>query len=478
MVARTLVPPWRRMGFRIAGTIILALLAIQSLNLLAFHFAPRLGPHPYGARLLAKILAAEAPRVFSAPPGAVTPADASAAQLITLRRVDGFEGGRAIDEGTPYDLRLLAATLKARAPEIVEVRFTDEFPFPFHVLNLFGLARPPPPGLGGGPVVALDDAGPDVGYFGPLNLALRGPSNAWAIVGDARDDGFPRATLPLVSLLASLLAIFALAQGFAARETRPLRALAETAERIGRDRGHARAPLGGSHEVAALGEAFNRMQDRIAAFLDERRLMLAALSHDLRTPLTRMRLAAREIADQGQREELIAEIEEMSQLIEATLRFARDDADDEPRRATDLAILAQSLCDDVADHGGRALYHGPDHCILDLQPLALKRALANVIENACKFGEQAEVTLSDLGDATTIDILDRGPGIAPDLREEAFAPFRRLETGESRPGSGLGLTIARDAVLAQGGDIRLENRESGGLRVTIFLPRGAETRAS
>jgi signal transduction histidine kinase len=344
-----------------------------------------------------------------------------------------------------------------------------------------GLGRPPPPGpggaQGGASVVPLDESGPDVGYFGPLHLALRGPSDRWILVGYARESGLVLA-FPLMSLLASLLAIFALAQNFAARETRPLRALAETAERIGRDRGHARAPLGGSHEVVALGEALNRMQDRIAAFLDERRLMLAALSHDLRTPLTRMRLAAREIPDPDQREELIAEIEDMRQLVEATLRFARDDADDEPRRATDLAVLAQSLCDDVADHGGQAVYRGPNHCILDLQSLALKRALANVIENACKFGEQAEVFLSESGDSATIEIQDRGPGIPPQLREEAFAPFRRLETGENRPGSGLGLTIARDAVLAQGGDIRLADSDSGGLRVTIVLPRGAGTAPS
>jgi len=466
-----LVPPWRRMGFRIAVTIILALLAIQSLNLLAFRFAPRPGPRPYSARVIAKILAAEAPRAFAAPPGPVAVADPGAARLITLRRVERFDGGRAIDSRAPDDLRALAATLKARAPEIVEIRDAADVPFPFGWFALLGLGPPgPPPGFASPEGAALDETSPDVGYFGPLEFALRESSGAWLIVGDAREPGFVRA-FPLMSLLASLLAVFVLAQIFAGRETRPLRALAETAELIGRDRGHVRAPLGGSHEVTAVGEALNRMQDRIAAFLDERRLMLAALSHDLRTPLTRMRLAAREIPDPAQRRELIAEIEEMRQLVEATLRFAREDADDEPRRATDIAVLAQSLCDDIADHGGHAVYHGPDHCILDAQSLALKRALANVIENACKFGEQAEVTLADLGDAARIEIADRGPGVPADLREEVFAPFRRLETGETHSGSGLGLTIARDAVLAQGGSIRLGDGDSGGLRVTILLPR-------
>jgi signal transduction histidine kinase len=482
-----MVLPWRRMGFRIAMTIVVALVAIQGLNLLAFRLAPRLAPHPLGVRRLADMIAAEAPRAFAAAPGAVGIADPEAARVLTLRRVEGFSGGRVIDHGLPYDLQALAATLKARAPEIAEVRLADDFPFAFRLLGLLGWGPGGPrprPEQAGAPVAPLDDAGPDVGYFGPLRFALRGPSNAWAMVGDARDDGIwsPRAALPLISLLTSLLAIFALAQWFARRETRPLRALAETAERIGRDRGHERArlvPLGGSHEVMALGDALNRMQDRIAAFLDERRLMLAALSHDLRTPLTRMRLAAHAIADPAQRAELIAEIEEMTLLVESTLRFARDDAADEPRRATDLAILAQSLCDDVNDRGGRASYRGPDRCILDLQPLAIKRALTNVIENACKFGEAAELELEDRGDAATIEILDRGPGIPPELREEAFTPFRRLETSaENRPGSGLGLTIARDAILAQGGDIRLENRESGGLRVAIRLPRGGEAHTS
>jgi signal transduction histidine kinase len=175
------------------------------------------------------------------------------------------------------------------------------------------------------------------------------------------------------------------------------------------------------------------------------------------------------------RGELIGDIEEMRMMVEAALRFARDDAADEARRPTDLAVLAQSLCDDRGDRGERADYRGPDHCIVTLQPLAVKRALANVIDNAWKFAGGVEVELQDLGANVALAVADRGPGIKPEMREEAFAPFRRLEgEGETRPGAGLGLAIARDAILAQGGEIRLESNTPRGLIVAIRLPRTSE----
>jgi signal transduction histidine kinase len=491
------VSPWRRTDFRIAATIFVALIATQALNFMVFHFAP-LPERPFlGARALAEALAAESAHAFAAGLGAVTPANPRTARLLTLRRPDTFDGGRTIDANAPFDLQILAAALRARMPEVLEIRTLDEGPGLVAHLAVLFMGPPFPPIVSPGPTQlrsegrsptveptgvngdaltpALGAGVPDVAYFGPLRLALRGPADAWLLVDDAqvsRHSG-RLALLPLTSLVVMFLAVIAVAQWLAARETRPLRALAKAAEQIGRDRGHVRAPhQGGSHEVAALGEALDRMQDRIQAFLDERRLMLGALSHDLRTPLTRMRLAVTTLDNTELQAEMIAEIEEMRMMVESALRFAHDDAADEPRRPVDLAVLAQSLCDDIGDRGGRADYSGPNHCVIEIQPLSVKRALANIIENADKFAGGAEVNLSDSGESVTVAVADHGPGIRPEQAEAAFAPFRRLEyAGEARPGAGLGLTIARDAILAQAGEIRLEPNEPQGLRVVIRLPR-------
>jgi signal transduction histidine kinase len=201
--------------------------------------------------------------------------------------------------------------------------------------------------------------------------------------------------------------------------------------------------------------------------------MLAAISHDLRTPLTRLRLFAEYVSDQQQRALVLNDIEEMEQMLRASLTFAGDEAHREPHSRVDIAALLISLCDTMSDAGGDVSYEGPDHAELPCQPVAIRRALSNVIDNACKYGEEARVRLSEHVDLIEITIADRGPGIPADQVEQAFAPFRRLEASRNRGsgGVGLGLAIARDVVHGHGGSIALEAHQPAGLLVRVRLPK-------
>ncbi|MBI5165852.1 MAG: two-component sensor histidine kinase, partial [Magnetospirillum sp.] len=220
--------------------------------------------------------------------------------------------------------------------------------------------------------------------------------------------------------------------------------------------------------------AFNRMQARIRRFVDDRTQMLAAISHDLRTPITRLKLRAEFVEDDEQRTRMLADLDEMERMIAATLAFARDDAAREERRPVDLAALAHGLIEDAAAAGAAATSGGLDSLVMDSRPMACKRALANLIDNAVKYGGHVALTVeADAGEARFL-IDDGGPGIPEADRERVFAPFVRLESSRNRDtgGSGLGLSVARAAIRAQGGDIRFGDRPGGGLRVTVTLPRG------
>jgi signal transduction histidine kinase len=252
------------------------------------------------------------------------------------------------------------------------------------------------------------------------------------------------------------------------RVTRPLRAFAAAADRLGVDVGAPPLPETGGREVRTAARAFNRMQERLRRFVEDRTLMLGAISHDLRTVLTRLRLRAEFIAEGEQRDKALADLAEAKTMLDEALRFARDDAAAEPRGRLDLAALLQTVCDDAAD----ACYEGPDRAALEGRPVALRRAFDNLVRNACLYGQHADVTLRARPDRYEIEVADRGPGIPADQRETVFRPFTRLETSRSREtgGTGLGLTVARDAIRAHGGDIALADRPGGGLLVTVTLP--------
>ena len=254
---------------------------------------------------------------------------------------------------------------------------------------------------------------------------------------------------------------------------KPLQQLSAAAERLGRERSVTIIPEMDIPEYKAIADSFNDMQTRLKRFVDERTQMLAAISHDLNTPLTRLRLLAEDLADRRQREQVLSDINEMEVMIRSSLDFARDESHQEPTVSVDIASLLISLCDTVSDAGQTARYRGPNHAFLSCRPGALRRALANLVDNGCKYGLEVAVDLAVLDKAVEIRITDRGPGIPEQDREKAFAPFQRLETSRNRltGGTGLGLSIARDIIRSHGGDIRLENGRDGGLIVTVRLPQ-------
>lgn len=256
------------------------------------------------------------------------------------------------------------------------------------------------------------------------------------------------------------------------RMTQPLRRFAQAADRFGVDLRAPPMPEDGSGELRRAAAAFNRMQERLRRFVDDRTMMLAAISHDLRTVLTRLRLRAEFIEDGEQQNKAIADIDEMQAMLDETLSFARDDAREEPAVETDLSALLQGLCDGMSDTGQAVTFEGPAHLSLPCRAGVLRRAFRNLLDNAVRYGEGADMTLSEGAGEAVVEIIDNGPGIPEDRREKVFQPFFRLETSRNREtgGTGLGLSSARAILRRHGGDITLHDGPRGGLRVRVTLP--------
>jgi signal transduction histidine kinase len=214
------------------------------------------------------------------------------------------------------------------------------------------------------------------------------------------------------------------------------------------------------------------MQTRIKRFIQDRTQMLAAISHDLRTPITRMKLRAEFVDDDEQRTKMLKDLDEMEAMIASTLSFARDDAANEAVQTVDVGSLLSTLVDDQRQAGCDAGYDGPVHLMVSARRMSLKRALTNLIDNAVKYGKRARVALRRGPADIEIDVDDDGSGIPAPEMERVFSPFYRLESSRSREtgGTGLGLTITRNAIRSMGGDVQLINRVGGGLRARVTLP--------
>jgi hypothetical protein len=276
----------------------------------------------------------------------------------------------------------------------------------------------------------------------------------------------------LMTLCAAVLSYWAV------RElTGPVATLAEAAERLGRDVNAPPLPEGGPDEVARAATAFNTMASRIRRFVQDRTFLLAAIGHDLRTPITRLKLRAEFIDDDELREKFLADLDELDTMVSATLAFGRDTADKEPAVALDLAALLRTILDETGDARPEAAERieldVATHVTVRGRPVALKRAFANLIGNAVKYGDAARVCLAtpEAGMAT-VTVEDDGPGVPPDQLERVFDPFYRVEDSRNREtgGTGLGLPIARNIFRAHGGDVVLANRPGGGARATVTLP--------
>jgi signal transduction histidine kinase len=297
---------------------------------------------------------------------------------------------------------------------------------------------------------------------------------------ETREGWSPLAALTRLApvLLVVGLGLAGLAALAARRVTRPFAHFATAAARLGAD------PLAanpsqldatrGPSEVRAAAHAFEGMRARIRRLLEDRMQMLAAVSHDLRTPITRLRLRAEFVEDDSERAKMLKDLEEMEATIHAAIAFAREEtADVEPRASLDLAQLLEEIRAELTDIGGTVRVAPARAAPIEARPLAMKRALRNLVENAVKYGGGAEMRLERGPTEYTVTIEDGGPGIPEDELETVFRPFYRLERSRSREtgGTGLGLAVARAVVREHGGEIMLANRPEGGLRQAVVLPR-------
>ena len=277
----------------------------------------------------------------------------------------------------------------------------------------------------------------------------------------------------LLILLVLLVSVAVLAALAVRTLTRPLAVLADAAGELGRD--IRRPPLAetGPLEVRRAAQAFNTMQDRLVRYIEDRDRILAALSHDLKTPITRLRLRTELLDDAPLREKFQADLDDMQRMAQASLDFLRGGEDSEPIAPLDLNALLESLQEDAEDTGREVSLAGTTCQPLRCRPLALKRCLTNLVDNALKYGQRAEIAVTDTPARLTLIVRDRGPGIPAAELERVFEPFYRLENSRSRDtgGTGLGLSIARNIARAHGGELTLRNRPQGGLEAVLELPR-------
>lgn len=280
-----------------------------------------------------------------------------------------------------------------------------------------------------------------------------------------------RVLLSITLLLAAVIAVSLIAVRWA---TRPLKTLADAADELGKNIN--RPPLAetGPTEVARAARAFNTMQSRLTTYLRERTQVLAAMSHDLKTPITRLRLRAELLEDAELRARFGSDLQEMETMVLSALDFLRGIDNGEPLQPVDVNALLESLQADLRETGGAVSIDGRAAAPYPGRPQALKRGLANLLENAIKYGKSAQVVVEDSAERLQISILDKGPGLPPEQLEKVFEPFYRVEGSRNRDtgGTGLGLAIAKNVVELHGGRIALRNRVEGGLEVVVRLLRG------
>jgi signal transduction histidine kinase len=276
----------------------------------------------------------------------------------------------------------------------------------------------------------------------------------------------------ILLLLAAVIAVSLIAVRWA---TRPLKTLADAADELGRNIN--RPPLAetGPAEVARAARAFNTMQSRLVAYLDERTRVLAAMSHDLKTPITRLRLRAELLQDGQLREKFERDLREMEVMVASALDFLRGMDNGEAVRPVDINAMLESLQADLRETGGTVTLEGRAAGPYPGRPQALKRCLANLLENAIKYGRVAHVVVDDDNRRLQVSIFDEGQGIPPEHLEKVFEPYYRVEGSRSRDtgGTGLGLAIAKNVAELHGGSIGLENRPQGGLTAVLLLPRAS-----
>ena len=286
-----------------------------------------------------------------------------------------------------------------------------------------------------------------------LQPTLRIPTEAWA-------------SIVLIFIVTALFSFWAVRLA-----VQPVRMLADAADRLSRNIEEPPLPEQGATEIRDAAHAFNRMQDRLRRHVNSRALAFAAMSHDIRTPLTRMRLRLESLGEEA-RAKLEGDLAEIEGLARSALEVTRGLSPDEPTAKVDLGELVHRLVVDYAAMGSRIATSGTAAPVA-ARPMALRRALVNLVDNAFKYGTEVSIELADAAGQASVRVCDRGPGIPAEHLERVMTPFYRVEGSRNREtgGTGLGLAIAKDIVEGHGGELVLENRAGGGLCATIRLPR-------
>jgi signal transduction histidine kinase len=285
----------------------------------------------------------------------------------------------------------------------------------------------------------------------------------------------------ILTALFTLISVTVLGLWAARALTAPLSSFAKAAESFSLSGNAAPLPERGPEEIRFLAKALNRMRERITGLIDDRTKMLAAISHDLRTPITRMRLRSEFIEDETQRARMLGDLDQMRSMLESVLSFLRNDRRLEQMTLIDVASTLQLITDQFADMGHKVAYAGPEHAMATARPDDLHRSVTNLVENAVRFGAEATIRLAVSPAHITIDVEDDGPGISDADKVNVLQPFVRGDDArnmDEAEGFGLGLSIANAIVIAHGGALSLHDREPHGLVVRILLPVFRQERKS
>jgi signal transduction histidine kinase len=277
----------------------------------------------------------------------------------------------------------------------------------------------------------------------------------------------------MMTLLFAVISVTLLGLWAARALAAPLSSFAKAAESFSLNGGAAPLPERGPEEIRSVAKALNRMRERITGLIEDRTRMLAAISHDLRTPITRMRLRSEFIEDESHRGRMLADLDQMRSMLESVLSFLRNDSRLEAMTLVDIATTLQLIADQFADMGHKVGYDGPAHAMVTVRPDDLHRSITNLVENAVRFGAEVTIRLGTSSDAATIDVEDDGPGISDARKEFMLEPFVRGDDArnmDEAAGFGLGLSIARAIALAHGGALSLHDRQPHGLIVRVRLP--------
>ena len=359
------------------------------------------------------------------------------------------------------------AFLRTQRPEVADqdiaVRFTEEqdsqvTPPPFD-----------PASRAGSPVSALNI--PE----GVRNVAIsiRHDDNEWVnFLGSINRSRTFLQGFFLADVVTAAVGVALIGFWLVRRVTAPLARLAEAAESLGRNLRSPPLQTSGPSEVAAVATAFNRMQQRLTRLIDGRTEFLAAISHDLRTPITQIRLRLEMAPASPERDKNLNALDDLSETVGTFLNYARASHEAEERSRIDLGALVRSICNDLADGGAAVESHCPPGPVISCKRLAIKRAVTNLVENALKYAQEARVSTAKENDWVVISVNDRGPGIPEAQIETVCAPFRRGDSSRSSnaDGVGLGLSITQAVAEDHGGELRLANRREGGLRAELRIP--------